>query len=70
MPQEKRKVNCRFCSWQRPLFWREKATGKTKSGMDALLEHVENEHPDKAHSILQYSCGRPDDSSLGGEDLF
>lgn len=47
---ERRRVKCRFCSWSAPA-WVTLKSGKRRSGMQRLLNHVEDYH-DREHADI------------------
>jgi hypothetical protein len=60
------RVKCRFCDWSRPRWF--KVDGRPKSGMSALLRHVDAEHPEEAEKILKY-VGDNENGSLAESEF-
>jgi len=55
MPKAKSKpaprLKCRFCEFSVPK-WSQKRGGKPSSGMNRLLSHIQDDHPEEAAKLF------------------
>lgn len=51
MASADRKVKCRWCPWECPVWFTRPNGGGAVSGFDCLAEHVGSEHPEELEKM-------------------
>jgi hypothetical protein len=58
------RLRCRYCDWS-TLAWFTARNGHRHSGMNRLLDHVEDCHPERAEETRNRLVGLPEEPETG-----